>query len=143
MTEFNNVGNDWRFRLVSHLLVGSALLGCSPHPEPPRTTFELTDIDPRSQVIGVVPNDPTDPVRASNEAKVPVSAPPAGVTSSVSTDISPKQEASKMPLPGQANDHSTLSKVPSQRTTKPTAPDDTEQLLVGPSGLTRKHESTT
>ncbi|MBC7622309.1 MAG: hypothetical protein H7232_02865 [Aeromicrobium sp.] len=117
-------GNDaarphWRSALVAGAVISTVLIGCNRHKEPVRTSFELTDIDPRSQVIGVVPNDPTDPSRSRSAAAASAVTKPAGVFTAVPTDVSAKQEAAKMPLPGQANDHSTLSKVPSQRSTGP------------------------
>lgn len=66
---------------------------------PPATA---ADIDPRSQVIGVVPAGPT--------------AETAATTSAAKSDMSKAQQSGAMPLPGQANDHSTLSPKASQKT---------------------------
>ncbi len=94
-----------------------SLAACSPQAPQPNKAFELSDIDPRSQVIGVVPNVPTAPASVAGVATAPTKLDAPGVKKAVPTDVTAKQLATKMPLPGQANDHSTLSKVPSQHTT--------------------------
>ena len=120
MTDADSRCLRWRCsNMVAGALISTVLIGCNPHKDPVRTSFELTDINPGSQVIGVVPNDPTDSTRPRSAAVAPSVSQPAGVASAVPTDVSAKQEAAKMPLPGQANDHSTLSNVPSQRSTSP------------------------
>ncbi len=104
-------------RCLSLVLFCVSLAACSPRAPSPNKSFELSDIDPRSQVIGVVPNVPTAPASVAGVATAPTKVDAPGVKKAVPTDVSAKQEATKMPLPGQANDHSTLSKVPSQHTT--------------------------
>lgn len=69
---------------------------------PPTTP---ADIDPRSTVIGVVPIESTKEI-----------VPTATATKS---DLSKAQQSKAMPLPGQANDHSTLSPKASQKSTPP------------------------
>jgi hypothetical protein len=65
---------------------------------PPATA---ADIDPRSKVVGVEPAGPTKEAPAT--------------TSPAKSSISKAQQSSAMPLPGQANDHSTLSPKASQK----------------------------
>ncbi len=57
--------------------------------------------DPRAKVLGVGPGLPVKET--------------AGTTSSAKSDISKAQQSSAMPLPGQANDHSTLSPKATQK----------------------------
>lgn len=81
-----------------------ALVGCTEKSAPSfKATIPATsaDIDPRSQVIGV---------EASGRARDTPQT-----TSAAKSDISKTQEASAMPLAGQANDHSTLSPKASQK----------------------------
>ena len=81
-----------------------AVLGCTEKVTPPikaKAPATSADIDPRSQVIGV-------------EAGSPVKDTPQ-TTSSAKSDISKTQEATSMPMAGQANDHSTLSPKASQK----------------------------
>ena len=81
-----------------------ALAGCTERPIPPikaKATATSTDIDPRSQVIGVKAGG------TANDTP--------HTTSSAKSDVSQAQEASAMPMAGQANDHSTLSPKASQK----------------------------
>ena len=81
-----------------------AVLGCTEKVTPPikaKAPATSADIDPRSQVIGV---------EAGGTAK---NTPQT--TSAAKSDISKAQEATAMPLAGQANDHSTLSPKASQK----------------------------
>ena len=57
--------------------------------------------DPRAKVLGVGPGEPVKET--------------AGTTSSAKSDVSKAQESNAMPLPGQANDHSTLSPKATQK----------------------------
>lgn len=65
---------------------------------PPATS---AGIDPRSKVIGV------EPAGLAKET--------AATTSTAKSDISKAQQSSAMPMPGQANDHSTLSPMATQK----------------------------
>ncbi len=81
-----------------------ALVGCTEKATPPikaKAPATSADIDPRSQVIGV-------------EAGGPAKDTPQ-TTSAAKSDISKAQEASAMPMAGQANDHSTLSPKATQK----------------------------
>jgi PBP1b-binding outer membrane lipoprotein LpoB len=68
----------------------------------PGTTVEP---DSRAQVIGVPPGGPT------------IETP--GTTSTAKSDITKSQQATAMPLPGQVNDHSTLSPKATQKAAPP------------------------
>ena len=57
--------------------------------------------DPRAQVLGVTPGGPA---KETSET-----------ISTAKSDISKSQQSTAMPLPGQANDHSTLSPKASQK----------------------------
>ena len=94
-----------RFAVAVTLLGALFAAGCtekstspSKAKSPPATA---ADIDPRSKVIGVVPAGPT--------AEAPAT------TASAKSSISKAQQSNAMPLPGQANDHSTLSPKASQK----------------------------
>lgn len=92
------------------LLFIVTLSGCTDKPAPPassKTTTAVED-DPRAKVIGVVGNS-----EAAKETP--------GTTSTAKSDISNAQSANAMPMPGQANDHSTLSPKASQKATPPTS----------------------
>ncbi len=65
---------------------------------PPATA---ADMDPRSKVVGVEPAGPTKEAPAT--------------TSPAKSSISKAQQSNAMPLPGQANDDSTLSPKASQK----------------------------
>lgn len=43
----------------------------------------------------------------------------AGTTSAAKSDVSKAEQSSAMPMPGQANDHSTLEPVPSKKAASP------------------------
>jgi len=78
--------------------------GCSDKNAPGTSqTGPAATPDPRSKVIGVEPAPPA-----------PVKEAPA-TTSPAPSTVSKDQESKSMPLPGQANDHSTLAKNPSQK----------------------------
>ena len=57
--------------------------------------------DPRAKVLGIHPDG----------TPMQITAP----TSATKSTLTKEQEASAMPLPGQANDHSTLAPAPSQK----------------------------
>lgn len=82
-----------------------SLVGCKDKPASP---FKLNtpaatsaDIDPRSKVIGI---------EAAGPAKET-----AATMSPAKSDVSKAEESNAMPLPGQVNDHSTLSPKTSQK----------------------------
>ena len=94
------------------LVVFGALLsaGCSDKTNPVKVKVDAppatsADIDPRSKVVGVVPAGPTAEALAT--------------TSTAKSDISKTQQSNAMPMPGQANDHSTLSPKATQKSTSP------------------------
>ena len=80
------------------------LAGCTEKSAPPikaKATATSTDIDPRSQVIGVEAGGTANDTPQTR--------------SSAKSDMSQAQEASAMPMAGQANDHSTLSPKATQK----------------------------
>ena len=91
-----------RFVSVASVLLLFSVSGCKDKSVAADKNAPMSSatIDPRAKVIGVAPGG------AAVET--------AATTSSAKSDISKSQEASAMPLPGQANDHSTLSRQPSQ-----------------------------
>ena len=99
-----------RFYAPFALLIMVTLSGCSDKPASPAKpkTTTAAENDPRAKVIGVVGN---------NE----VAKETPGTTSTAKSDISNAQSANAMPMPGQANDHSTLSPKASQKATPPTS----------------------
>ena len=86
--------------------------GCSdnvvsaPNANAPVGSVAVTD--PRAQVL--------DMPAAGPAQETP------GTTSAVKSDVSKAQQANAMPLPGQANDHSTLSPKASQKPAQKTSP---------------------
>ena len=100
-----NIVNIQRCAAAITILAALSAVGCtdkgaspSKVQAPPATA---ADIDPRSKVLGVHPAGPTKETPAT--------------TSPAKSEISKAQESNAMPLPGQANDHSTLSPQPSQK----------------------------
>jgi hypothetical protein len=94
-------------RVYVALTIAAALSaqGCSDKPRtvpnanaPVGTTVEA---DPRAKVLGVATGGPA--------------AETAGTTSAAKSDITKAQQGSAMPMPGQANDHSTLDPKPTQK----------------------------
>lgn len=81
--------------------VGCTDKGTSPSANAKSPPATAADVDPRSKVIGVEPAGPTQEAPAT--------------TSSAKSSISKAQQSSAMPLPGQANDDSTLSPKASQK----------------------------
>ena len=92
------------------LLLVFTQAGCTDKPASPAKvkTPTAAEIDPRAKVIGVVGN--AEPAKET-----------PGTTSTAKSDVSKTQAANAMPLPGQANDHSTLSPKASQKATPPTS----------------------
>ena len=75
---------------------------------PPKASVPIgsaAESDPRAKVLGV------EHVGTAKET--------VGTASSAKSDISKTQQDSAMPLPGQANDHSTLSPKATQKATPP------------------------
>ena len=104
--------NTIRYAALCVALVASvSMLGCKDkNPSAPKVTAAPTtaaEIDPRSKVIGVEPSGPTRETAATAPAS--------------KSEISKTQQSNAMPMPGQANDHSTLSPKATQKakTSKP------------------------
>ncbi|MCY7389857.1 MAG: hypothetical protein LH481_17680 [Burkholderiales bacterium] len=99
-----NAMNIQRAAAVITLLAALTAAGCTDKPavSPKTETPTAAQNDPRAKVVGVA---------ATGE---PAKETP-GTTSAAKSDVSKAQAATAMPLPGQANDHSTLSPKPSQK----------------------------
>ena len=86
-------------------LLGAASAACTDKSAaPPNASAPIgsaAENDPRAKVLGV------EHVGTAKEA--------VGTTSAAKSDISKAQQDSAMPLPGQANDHSTLSPKATQK----------------------------
>lgn len=95
--------------LAAILLAATLLGGCSdkavPTPAVQLPAASASDTSAQTTLVGTVPAGPTkeDPARASASP----------------TDLTKAQQSSAMPMPGQANDHSTLAPNASQKATKP------------------------
>ena len=92
---------------VAIILLAAALsASCSdavaPMPAVQAPAATASDTASQSSVVGTVPAGPT------NEA--------TATTSGAKSDISKVQQSSSMPMPGQANDHSTLAPNATQKT---------------------------
>ena len=88
-----------RFAIVAVVTTLAAFsFGCKDKAASPTP---VTENDPRAKVLGVGPGEPVKET--------------PGTTSPVKSDVSKAQEANAMPLPGQANDHSTLSPKATQK----------------------------
>ena len=81
------------------ILVALLAVGCTDKSVSPTGT--AAENDPRAKVIGVTASTPA------------IETP--GTTSTAKSDLSKAQQANAMPLPGQANDHSTLSPKATQK----------------------------
>lgn len=94
------------FGLTTALIVAACFAaGCSDTVAPtsvlPQPAAPASDTSSPSSVIGIAPAEP---------AKDPQSTP-----SAEKSDISKAQQSNDMPMPGQANDHSTLAPNASQK----------------------------
>jgi uncharacterized lipoprotein YajG len=91
--------------LTALLLAASLLAGCSdtvvPTPAVAPPAASASDTSQQSSLVGTVPAAPASDAAAAN----------AGAN----TDLTQAQQSSAMPLPGQANDHSTTSPKASQK----------------------------
>ena len=73
----------------------------APTPVLPQPAATASDTSSQSSVVGTVPAGPTKDIQAG--------------TSAAKSDISKTQQSNDMPMPGQANDHSTLAPNASQK----------------------------
>jgi hypothetical protein len=94
------------FGLTTALIVAACFAaGCSdtvaPTPVVPQSAAPASDTSSPSSVVGIAPAEP---------AKDPQSTP-----SAEKSDVSKGQQSTDMPMPGQANDHSTLAPNASQK----------------------------
>jgi len=86
------------FGLKAALLLAAAIAaGCSdtvtPTPQAPQPAATASDTSSQSSVVGTVPAGPSSDTRSGGSA--------------AKSDISKTQQSNDMPMPGQANDHST------------------------------------
>lgn len=79
--------------------------GCSdtvaPTPVVPQPAATASDTSSQSSVVGTVPAGPTNDTHLT--------------TSAAKSDINKTQQSNDMPMPGQANDHSTLAPNATQK----------------------------
>jgi hypothetical protein len=73
----------------------------APTPVLPQPAATASDTSSQSSVVGTVPAGPTKDIQPD--------------TSAAKSDISKTQQSNNMPMPGQANDHSTLAPNASQK----------------------------
>ena len=96
-----------RITILAIIVAALSAVGCSERAAlPPITKAPVAtaaENDPRAKVLGV---EHGGTARETPET-----------TSTAKSDITKAQQASAMPLPGQANDHSTLSPKATQKTT--------------------------
>ena len=100
--------NDKKFQRVTALaaiVVALSAVGCSEKTAAPSKAnapvAAAAENDPRAKVLGVE--------HVGTAAETP------GTTSTAKSDITKAQQERAMPLPGQANDHSTLSPKATQK----------------------------
>ena len=101
------------YSTVSHrswaviFLLATLLSGCSdtvtPTPEVQRPAASASDTSAQTTMVGTVPAAPTREEPAT--------------TSATKTDLTKAQQSSAMPMPGQANDHSTPAPKTPQKAT--------------------------
>ena len=94
------------FGLTAALIFAAGLAtACSdtvaPTPVPPQPAATASDTSSQSSLVGTVPAGPTRDTSST--------------TSAAKSDISKTQQSNDMPLPGQANDHSTPAPNASQK----------------------------
>ncbi|OGB68147.1 MAG: hypothetical protein A2496_00285 [Burkholderiales bacterium RIFOXYC12_FULL_60_6] len=96
--------------MAAILLAATLLAGCSdtvaPTPAVQLPAASASDTSAQTTLVGTVPAGPT--------SEVPATA------SAAKTDLTKAQESSAMPMPGQANDHSTTSPKATQKATTTT-----------------------
>lgn len=83
--------------IAGSLLAAGCLFACTDKPQSGAAPVvkPTAVVEPASKVLGVEPAAPTKEAKAT--------------TSPAKSDITPAQQSSSMPMPGQANDHSTLA----------------------------------
>jgi hypothetical protein len=118
-----NFMNTPRGTALVAAVVVIALAACNPHPDGVR---QAAKADPSAIVIGTAP--------------APPSGDPPGTTAvdPGTTDVSNAQKQVAMPLPGQANDHSTLAGAPSQRAGTSQANSSQEAAAASADGSSKK-----
>ena len=93
--------------LPALLLAATLLAGCSdkvaPTPAVQLPAASASDTSAQTTLVGTVPAGPSSEVPANASASP--------------TDLTKAQQSSAMPMPGQANDHSTTSPKASQKAT--------------------------
>ena len=105
-----SVSNIQRVVLATSVAAALTLLGCSEKAAPAKANAPASSAalnDPRAKVLGV------EHVGTAKET--------VGTSSPAKSDITKAQQDAAMPLPGQTNDHSTLSPKATQTATPPTS----------------------
>ena len=104
-----NISNSQHGLMAAIVFAAALLVSCSdavsPLPAAPAPAATASDITSQLTVVGTVPAGPTKEAPAT--------------TSAATSDISKTQQSSSMPMPGQANDHSTLAPNATQKTNNP------------------------
>lgn len=106
MTNSRNFKASTILPVTAIVLMAALLVGCSdtvaPTPEVQAPAATASDTSTQSTMVGTVPAGPT--------AEAPAT------TSAADSDISQAQQSTSMPMPGQANAHSTLEPNATQKT---------------------------
>lgn len=104
-----NISNSQHVPTAAIVLAAALLVSCSdavsPTPAAQAPAATASDTTSPSTMVGTVPAGPTKEAPAT--------------TSAVTSDISKTQQSNSMPMPGQANDHSTPAPNATQKTNTP------------------------
>lgn len=104
-----NISNSQHGPMAAIVLAAALLVSCSdavsPTPAAQAPAATASDTTSQSTMVGTVPAGATKEAPAT--------------TSAATSDISKTQQSNSMPMPGQANDHSTLAPNATQKANTP------------------------
>ena len=104
-----NISNSQHGPMAAVVLAATLLVSCSdavsPKPAAQAPAATASDITSQSTMVGTVPAGATKEAPAT--------------TSAATSDISKTQQSNSMPMPGQANDHSTPAPNATQKANTP------------------------